>query len=303
MPISVSPILSDVTVARVLDQGAVGPCGARNRSLLAASTPWVFLIDADATPASDCLERLLDEARAHPEAAIVAPRVMRRGSTATIHYDGGQCHFLAEACFQNFNCPIGEAAEPQPWPTLAATTALLVRRSAALEWRLFDEDMVFFREDLDFCLRARMLGARIRHCPEAVVWHEQSERGVLHGRRVFFQTRNRWWAILKAYEWRTILLTLPLQAVYEVLNLCRAIAEGRTADYVSALADLMRRLPRLLRARRLLQARRCVPDRDLLSAPPLSWRPETLSLPGALVLHDFLGRLCATWWGLVLMGR
>ena len=284
------------TVFRVEDQGLRGPCAARNAGLRSARAPWVFLLDEDAEPAPDCLERLLAEAALHPDAAIISPRVLLCGEPAVIHYDGGRCHFLAEASFDHFHRPLSEARECGRRPDVVATTALLIRRDAALDWGLFDEGMVFFREDLEFCLRARLLGARIRHCPEAVVRHRQGARGPLHARRVFYQARNRWWTMIKIYQPRTLVLTFPLQAVFEALSLCRSAIEGKMLEHLSALADVARHLPELLRARRALQARRRVADRDLLSAPAPTWRPGTLAMPGAAFAGRVLGFACEAWW-------
>ena len=287
------------TLFHVEDQGLRGPCAARNRGLRSARTPWVFLLDEDAEPAPDCLERLLAEAALHPDAAIISPRVLRGGEPLVIHYDGGRCHFLAEASFDNFHRPLSEARECGRRPHVVATTALLIRRDAALDWGLFDEGMVFFREDLEFCLRARMLGARIRHCPEAIVRHRQGVRGPLHARRVYYQARNRWRTMIKIYQPRTLVLTFPLQAVFEAFSLCRSAMEGKIFEHARAVADVALHLPELLRERRALQARRRVADRDLLSAPPLTWRPGTLAVPGAAFASRVLGSACAVWWSLI----
>ena len=287
------------STARIEDQGEAGPCRARNAALRAARTPWVFLLDDDAFPAEDCLERLLEAAAADPQAALVTPRVLRAEKPSLIHYDGGRAHFLAELCLENAYRPAAEAQAPDPCPAAVAGTALLVHRERALQCGLFDEEMVFFREDLEFSLRLRAHGWTIRHCPAAVVLHGRPDgsRGVLHRRRTFYQTRNRWWVILKLWEARTILLTLPVQAGYELVNLGLALRRGELGQYAAAFADLLRRLPALWAARGRFQKTRCVPDRLLLGAPPLGWRPEVLALPLARPLKRVLDAACRSWWG------
>lgn len=286
------------TVARIEDQGAAGPCRARNAALRAAQTPWVFLLDDDAFPAAGCLDSLLALAQADPDAAIVSPRILRAENHELIHYDGGRAHFLAELCLENAWLPVSAATAPSSHPTAAASTALLVHRERALRAGLFDEELVFFREDLEFSLRVRALGWTIRHCPAALVLHgrQDGSRGELHRRRTFYQTRNRWWIILKLFEVRTILLSLPAQIGYEMLNCGLALSRGELAQYAAAFADLVRRLPAIAAGRKRFQETRLVADRLLLGAPPLSWRPEVRALPLAKPLKRGLDAACRLWW-------
>lgn len=289
----------EAATARVADQGAAGPCAARNAILRSAVTPWVLLLDDDAFPSEGCLERLLETARAHPDAAIISPRIVRAEEPSRIHYDGGRAHFLAELCLDNAWRPAAEAAPARSRPTAVASTALLVHRERALRCGLFDEGMVFFREDLEFSLRVRAHGWTIRHCPSALVLHGRPDgsRGALHGRRTFYQTRNRWWIILKLFEARTILLTLPLQAAYELLNLALALRRGEVGQYAAAFADLLRHAPEILAARGKFQATRSVSDRILFGAPGLVWRPEVAAAPLARPLKRVLDAVCRIWWG------
>lgn len=298
------------TVTRIDDQGAAGPCRARNSALRAALTPWVFLLDDDAFPTEGCLDELLETATADPKAAIVTPRILHAEEPSRIHYDGGRAHFLAELCLDNAHCPVAAATTPDSCPTAVASTALLVHRQRALDCGLFDEDLVFFREDLEFSLRLRAHGWMIRHCASAVVLHGRRDetqegaplRGVLHRRRTFYQTRNRWWIILKLWETRTILLTLPGQVGYELLNLGLALRRGELGQYAAAFVDLLRRLPTIRAGRKRFQETRRVPDRRLLGAPPLGWRPEVRALPLAKPLQRVLDAACRFWWSHVKDG-
>jgi hypothetical protein len=271
-------------IVRIRDRGAEGPCAARNAALRSAGTPWVFLIDEDAHPAEGCLENLWEAAQADPAAAIVSPRILREDGS--LDYDGGRAHFLGELCLESS----GETA--------VATTALLIHRERALRAGLFDEDLVFFREDLSFSLRVRAAGWTIRRCPDAVVHHRRAfVRGVLHARRTYFQTRNRWRIMLEVLEARTLLRTLPLQLAYEGLNFGLALSRGEVGQWASALIAVARELPEIRGSRKSFQKRRAISDEILLGAPPLGWRSATLSLPFARRLKQSIDRLCRLWWG------
>lgn len=289
-----------VTVARLPYREGESPCSLRNEALRAADGEWVFIVDADAFPAEGCLERLV-AAAAEPGIAAVTPRV--RAEDGRIEYDAGAAHFLGELCLENAGAPVGAASPPSRSPQAASSCAMLVRREAALDAGLFDAEMGIYRDDLDFALRLRARGWRLAHCPEAVVVHRRAAvpRGPrdLGRRRVYYQTRNRWWTILKHYEARTILLTLPLQLAYEALNLAAAAAEGRAGQAFAAYASVIAGLPALRRSRRRCRDGRRLTDRELLSAPRLSWRAGRRALPGSGALRAACDAACAGYWAAI----
>jgi hypothetical protein len=101
--------------------------------------------------------------------------------------------------------------------------------------------------------------------------------------------------MLKLFEARTLLLTLPLQVLYEALNLLLALRQGRLSQYFGAFTDLVLRLPEILDARGRFQAVRRVPDREILGAPPLDWRREVSAIGGAKMIKSSLDALCRLW--------
>ena len=265
----------------------------------------MFLLDSDARAEEDCLERLLAAALEHPEASILTPRVLR-GAGSVVHFDAGGLHFLGELCLENRGRPLGEAEAPSLRPRAATATALLLRREHALRAGGFDESLVFFREDAEFFLRLGGLGFTAVHVPSARVRHERSDdgsrtsQGPLHRRRTYFQTRNRWRLMLVLFETRTLLLTLPVQLAYEGLNWIDACRRGAGAECLAAYADLWRGRRELLARRGGHQSRRRVPDRELLGAPPLDWRPENTASPAGKMVKSWLDALCRSWAGWVL---
>lgn len=289
-----------VTIARLDYREGVGPARRRNAAILAARTPWVWLLDADADPEPDCLTRLLAAAQGRARVGAVSPRVAGPGAGALIQFDGGRVHFLGELCLENGDKPLADDPPAEVWVDGAASTALLVRREAALEAGLFDPRLVIYRDDLDFCLRLRQKGWRIAHCSRAVVRHDRArlERGPrdLGRRRAYYQARNRWRLLLGRYETRTLLATLPLQLIYEALNFARAAAEGTARQCLEAYADVLASWPQL-------RAPRCAVgaplDARLLRSPPLAWRRERLSRRWERAAKRAFDAVCRGYWGLI----
>lgn len=75
----------------------------------------------------------------------------------------------------------------------------------------FDEELPYYFEDSDLCIRARKAGFTFRYLPDAVFRHKGNERK--KGDAVRMQERNSVYAMLKAYH------TSPLQrAVFSIFN-------------------------------------------------------------------------------------
>jgi GT2 family glycosyltransferase len=62
----------------------------------------------------------------------------------------------------------------------------------------FDEDLPYYFEDSDYCIRAHRAGFGFAYVPEAVVRHRGSERK--SGHAIYMQERNSTYAMLKMYR-------------------------------------------------------------------------------------------------------
>ena len=188
------PNLTEATVAHLNYIPGLGPCGRRNAALLQARTPWVFLVDGDVKPAATCLPTLLEAALGRPDVAAVSPRILDARTGLVLH-DAGGAHFLGDLCLENRQADGDSAGTCARSPGAASSAAWLVRRDWALACGLFDESLEVYRDDLDFSLRVRALGACLLHVPEALAFHDRSPRAHpadLRRSRVRLQGRNRW---------------------------------------------------------------------------------------------------------------
>src|SRR3954452_12643822 len=61
--------------ATLVEQANVGMGGGNNAGMRAAHGGWFLLLNSDAWVLGDGIERLVAFAEAHPEAAVVAPRL------------------------------------------------------------------------------------------------------------------------------------------------------------------------------------------------------------------------------------
>ncbi len=190
-----------------------GPNPARNRALREASTPYVLLVDADVELLPGAVRTLRDQLHRDPDVGIATPVVVYADRPDTIHYARTWLHFLGEASAAHQNQPVS-ALGSDPCDVGSCTgCAPLVRRSAALAIGLFDERLFFGKTDGEFAYRMTVAGYRIVELSGSRVLHHQKQRG---SKYFDHQIANRWYFLLKNYEWRTLALCAPALLVHEL---------------------------------------------------------------------------------------
>ena len=179
---------------RVIEQDNVGMGGGNNAGMRLASGSYFLLLNSDAWVVGDAVEQLVDFANGHPDAAVVGPRLLnpdgslQRSARAfpTLWRLSTEYLFLRKLAphsrllnrFYEGDFDHDEAREVD-WLFGAC---LLVRRDAADEVGLFDEDFFMFSEETDWCYRFRQAGWSVWFFPGAEVVHVG---GASHGGRLF----------------------------------------------------------------------------------------------------------------------
>ena len=170
--------------------------------------------------------------------------------------------------------------------------AALYRRAAFDDVGLFDEAFFAQMEDVEWGFRARLLGYGCRYVPGAVAYHMGSASMRREGRPdPWFwglPVRNCIWMWTKNYPRDCLLRNAHLLLAHELAGLYFAAREGMARAQLRAWRDALRGLPRVLRQRREIQARRSIGRRELeqvIRPEPLGWRPRVdaaaIRAPGA----------------------
>ena len=273
-----------------------GPNPARNLGIVRSEHDLVLLVDDDTVLAPTCLEELLAAARARPDGALWAPRIVYHDRRDTIQLEGVFMHYLSEAILLNPERPLAQGAREIVPIDLAAGICLLVRKQAALAIGLFDEYYFFGRTDGEFTFRLSLAGHRLYAVPAAVCWHKVKRRGLT---KVFYQVRNRWYLILTTYSLRSLVLLAPALLVYEVSVAGFLLAKGKIADYGRALGRLLRDLPKIAARRRQVQSLKRVPDRQVLRCGPINMRGDLLDRSPLAAVKRGLDGFFGLYWRLV----
>lgn len=198
------------------------------------SSPWIVPANADIRLEPGALETLLAAGRSHPEAAVLAPRLILPDRSTqhsvypfptipfTLAYVSGAIgssdRLARYWCIDRGFDP--ERGREVPW---AVGACLLVRRGAWDQVGGFDSHQWMYAEDLDLGWRLHRAGWRARYVPEARVHHAESAATT----RAWGDDRHRRWHA-STYAWmarrRGVAMARTVSAINVVGFLLRGLA-------------------------------------------------------------------------------
>ena len=191
---------------RVLEQENRGLGAGLNAGMLAAPARYHLLINSDAWLVENALERLVAFADAREDAAVVAPRLRNPDGTLQRSVRGFPTlwRLATEYFFLRKLAPRSHAfnayyagdfdhgsARSVEW---VMGSCFLVRRAAADQVGMFDEDFFLFSEETDWLYRFHQAGWTVWFTPDAEAVHVG---GASHGGRMYVENVRglvRWFA-------------------------------------------------------------------------------------------------------------
>jgi GT2 family glycosyltransferase len=248
---TVERLAPSATVIRMPDNGGYMP--ACNAAAARARGDLLVTLDADAIPAPgfcDAIRRPAVDGRGW--AGWMGLVTMGDGSV--INTSGGISHFTGLSWSGQVGRPVDEASgRPREVPFLSGVCLTMTREAWERDPE-FAPDYFLYFDDVDWCFRARLHGARLGIEPSARVDHLYD----FARRRVKWRLleRNRWATIVRTYPRELLVLVLPALLATEVALLAVAVRGGWLREKLQANVDVLRWLPRLIRERRAIQPRR-----------------------------------------------
>jgi GT2 family glycosyltransferase len=235
----------------------------RNSGLRMVTTPFALLLDNDVTVIKESIEKLLDSAVNNEKLLAITPRLLDEKDEDSIYMDGSALHFLGLTMKANSSRRVSKGGPNVPFNSFGSGI-MLIRMAIARDIGLFDERYEFgWGDDGELHLRGRLMGYDVLHHPDAPFLHVAKRHGK---KRAYAQLHNRHRFILTYYSRGTLLLLLPSLLVFELGLLLALLSIGLGGDWTRAVATNWRMRKSLLEQRRLLQARRKLRDRELLSS-------------------------------------
>lgn len=250
--------LPGVTV-RLLGQN-FGFAGGNNRAFSECDTEYVVLLNPDAFPEPDWLEKLVAAAEAHPEVAAFGSRQMVHGAENVVDGLGDAYHVSGLVWREGHGRALSDSdATPREIFSPCAGAALY-RRDALVNVGGFDEDYFCYLEDVDLGFRLRLAGYRAMYVHDAVVHHVGSATtgGAGSDFCVYHGHRNLVWTFVKDMPGILFWLLLPLHILLNLVSILVFALRGNGRVILRAKRDALRGLPKMWRKRQEIQKHRVV---------------------------------------------
>lgn len=264
----------------------LGFAAGQNRAMAAAPADLHLVLNPDARLSPDFLARALEPFDRDPRVGSVTGRLLRfrpddplGESTELVGQVLPDDVLDSTGMLAHRNRRVTDRGSDEPaagrylnpaYVFGASGAAAVYRRDlcedVAFDGEFYDESFVSYREDVDVAWRSLLLGWRCEYAPAAVARHR---RRVAPGRRRALpasinrnSVRNRWQLLLKnelsaglRRDWPAIWYRDVQIGGYLVL---------REQSSLAALGDVARNLPRILKRRRDVMARRSATDEEMI---------------------------------------
>ncbi len=242
----------------------LGVTRSLNEGLQLARGEFIALLNNDVELAPDCLQRLLDDLREHPRAAVSTPKLLDFHDRTRLDGAGDTYSRWGMATRRGHGEP--DRGQYEAGQVMSACAAVAVYRREAIELLGgMDEDFFAYLEDVDWSLRARLAGWECRYEPAAVAFHMGSATlgAGPSAFNLFHVWRNGLWVIAKDLPLSTILRLSPFLLAGQAWHLWNAVRHRQLRTWVRAWGSALAGLPRMLARRREIQRARVIAPREL----------------------------------------
>ncbi|MHB8331451.1 MAG: glycosyltransferase family 2 protein [Candidatus Dormibacteria bacterium] len=233
----------------------LGYAAATNVGVELGRGELVLLLNPDARLERDAVRCLVEAAGTSPEAAGFAPKILLANPGVVIDSVGMAIHPGGEGSQRGLGQADAGQYDLQEEVAGLCFAAALIRRQAWVRVGPLDIRYFMFYEDVDWSLRAQVLGETFWTVPGARVFHfhSASTRHLGGGFKARLIQRNLIWTAVKNLERRAavrVLLRRTAANVRRIGRLRHASASAR------ALLEAWLGLPGMLSSRRQIQSRR-----------------------------------------------
>ena len=221
---------------------------------------WVALLNPDAFPRGDWLERFLFAADGHyPDYNFFGCRMLDANDPTRIDGVGDVYHVSGLPWREGQGCLDTAAYGKEGEIFSPCAAAALYRTEDVIDAGLFDEDFFCYCEDVDLGFRLRLRGGRCLYVPDAIVEHVGSGiAGKSSDFQLYHGHRNLVWTYLKNMPGWLFWFYLPLHLIVNCHSVLVFALRGQGRTLWRAKLDAMKGLRATWHKRRKLQSeRRC----------------------------------------------
>lgn len=259
---------SEFNIEIILNKKNLGFAAGNNigfQHALESSADYMVTLNQDVEEVDPLwIQRLIATLEENPKIAVAQARVMQYPNKTLVNSVGNQFHFLG-FCFCEGNGKPFEPKNEGVYEIMYASGCALMTRAALIQkYGGFQEETFMYHDDIELCMKFRLLGYTIAINTDAVVYHEYDFHRSI--KKYFWMERNRIWMLLEYYQLRTWFFIFPVFLVMECGILLFSIRRGFFLSKIRGYLDILfpLNLLKIIRRRKYIQSIRRISDRELL---------------------------------------
>jgi GT2 family glycosyltransferase len=237
-----------------------GFTGACNAGIKTARGDYIALLNNDTEVDSGWVAAVVNAFQQHPDAGIVASKMLLFDQRDTIHTAGDFFTLDGRAGNRGVWQKDEGQFDQEAWVFSACGGSSVYRRTLLDTIGLLDDEFFFSLEDMDLAWRAQLTGWRCLYTPAAIVYHHLSATGggvtasYYDGRNLIFTLVKNYPSALWRKYWRRV-LAAQFEVAWEAVKAWRGpAARARIRGMVAGLWHM----PRWWKKRRSVQTARSV---------------------------------------------
>ena len=242
----------------------LGFAGGNIAGYAQANGNLVVLLNNDTEAHPNWLEEIHRASGAFPNAGSFASKMMYFDERSRVENGGFDLGAAGATIDIGRDEPDGPAWTQQRQVFGGCGGAVAYRRTMLEDIGFLDPDFFMTYEDVDLSFRAQLRGHKCLYVPGAIVYHRyRATNKKTPSRQVFYSQRNIEFVYLKNMPLGLILRSAPQRLLYEAGAAIYFTRQGAGAAFWRAKLDVVRRLPSILRKRRVIQKRRTITNSQL----------------------------------------
>ena len=280
------------TSIRLLENGRnLGFGTAVNRGLAVAGGDYLIFLNNDLVLESKSIRELVALLESDDGIGAAVPKILYYEKRDVVNSFGVLIHYSGIACPNK----IDQADDPALGLVETACGGIFMLPRKVYETiGGFDEDLFLYHEDHDLSWRVRLAGLKIMATPTSILYHHYKfNKGT---RKFYHSEKNRLHIIIKNLEWKTLTLIFPALLVVELAQWVHAIVHGWFVLKIKSYFELAALLPRILKKRRDIQARRIASDKEITRLYQGRLAVAGVNHP---LMENLLSPLLNAYWSLI----
>jgi len=186
---------------------------------------YVFLHNADGYLAPRAISEMVKAMESDSKIGQAQALMLLHPEQHLVNTTGNSLHYLNIGYCGDFRKPISEQKLAAVYDVgYVSGGATLMRTDLLKKFGLWHEEFFMYHEDTEYSLRLKVRGYRTVTVRDAIFYHEYEFSKSIQ--KFFWIERNRHVLKYLFYRWPTIILTLPLEVLYNIGLLIVALKDG-----------------------------------------------------------------------------